>query len=151
MLELSLFILLPILTIIEIPVLLFSRIEPGKRRFILVLDFLAVLFVYCIFLFWLSIAFKPLVIPAILAFFLLYNVIFFKIVKKLILKNRALRINEEINETVIEALRSLAELDYKEAYEILEEALRKYPGTQELLQLRNYMERNIKKTNNDKG
>lgn len=140
--------LLSLLIIIEIPVLLLSRIEPGKRRFMPVLDFLAILFIYCIILFWLRIVFRPLVLPAIVAFFLLYNIIIFKVVKKVILKKRALRIKEEINESVIEALKSLAELDYKEAYEILEEALRKYPGTKELLQLQSYIESNIKKTNN---
>lgn len=139
-------ILAAFLTIGQIIILFISHIEPGKRRFMLVIDFLAVLFIYAIFLFWLSFVLPLLVPVALLFFFILYNIILFKVIKRIILKNRALRIKEEINDTVIEALRKLAELDYKEAYEILEDALSKYPNAKELLKLRDYLERDLKKT-----
>ncbi len=77
-------------------------------------------------------------------FFIIYNIILFKIIKRIILINRAQRIKEEINDALIESLKSLAELDYKSAYEILDEAIHRHPDSKELINLKLFLDKRLK-------
>jgi uncharacterized protein HemY len=82
-----------------------------------------------------------------LLFFVAYNLILFKVVRKVILRARAMRIKDEINSAIIDALKSLSELDHQSAYEILEEALKKHPDSKELLNLKVMFDRRLKPVN----
>lgn len=129
---------------IETVYIFFSDIETNKRKIFIVLDFLAIYFFYAItLLLWLAFVFHHLIIPAIVVFFIIYNIVLFKVIKKIILRHRAERIEEEITDSIIEALKNLADLDYKNAYKILDRAISKNPESSELKNLRLYLENRL--------
>ncbi|HOJ63859.1 MAG TPA: hypothetical protein PLE45_05510 [Spirochaetota bacterium] len=137
-------IILFVLIIFQIIIILFFDIEVKKRRIFLVLDFLSILLVYSGILLWITVV-KPLFfIPLVIIFFTVYNIILFKIIKRIILINRVKKIKEEVNDALIESLKSLAELDYKSAYEILDEAIERHPDSKELINLRNFLDKRLK-------
>lgn len=130
---------------VEILIIAFSRIELNKRKILLVFDFLFITLFFIGVLIWLFKVFPMMIPGAIIAYMLIYNLILFKVVKRFILKARAQRIEEEITEHILDALRSLADLDYKSAYEILEGALKKHPESSQLKRLKTQFDSRLKK------
>ena len=136
--------------IVQILIFFFANIEVKKRRFLLALDFLGIFLIACFAPeLWFFNNLPILAIPYLAIFIVIYNLILFNVVKRMILVARLSRIKEEINEVLIEALKSLSELDYKSAYEILEDAMKKHPDSIELKNLKNVFDRNIKNVNNN--
>ena len=58
------------------------------------------------------------------------------------------RYRDEINEALIETLKSFYELDYKGAYEFLEEVLKKHPDSSELNNLKYLFDKRLKEVDN---
>lgn len=143
-------IILGILIIFQIIAISLFNIDIKKRRIFLILDFLSILLVYSGLLLWIAVV-KPLFfIPLVIIFFVIYNIILFKIIKRIILLNRLRTLKEEVNDALIDTLKNLAELDYKSAYEILDEAIEKHPESRELLNLRKFLDQRLKIINNGK-
>jgi len=135
-----------VLFIVEIFILIFSNIETTKRRFFLVLDFIAIFILFflgILIILWLVI--PILIIPVVVAFFFLYNLVLFKIVKRFILKARLARMKEEVNDALIDSLKALSDLDVRGAYEILEDALKRHPDSRPLLNLKSVLDKRMKK------
>jgi hypothetical protein len=86
-------------------------------------------------------------IPYAVLFFVIYNVVLFKIIKRFVLKSRLERHKDEINDALIETLKSFYEFDYKGAYEYLEEALKKYPDSFELNNIKILFDKKMKEVN----
>jgi hypothetical protein len=129
-----------LLLAVQVLIILFSRFEQKKRRIFLVLDFLGITLLVSGLFVWVSFMIPWFLMPVIAIYFILYNLIFFKIVRRFVLRARAERVREEINDAVIGSLRSLAELDYKTAYKILEAGLQKHPSSNELKRLKYYFD-----------
>lgn len=135
---------------VEILIVVFSRIELNKRKIFIILDFLAITLFFIGLLIFVANT-MPLLLPVtIIGYMVLYNLVLFKIVKRFILKARANRIHEEVTEHIIEALRSLADLDYKSAYEILEGAIKKHPDSAQLKRLKTQFDSRLKTIDADR-
>lgn len=136
------------LFIIQIMILIFTNIDLKKRRIFLILDFLAISLLFAAGVIFPLYLFLPfLVLPAMFLYFIIYNILIFKIVRRIILRTRAERIKEEISDALIESLRSLAEFDHYTAYQILEQGLRKHPDSLELKNLKKYLDHKVREIN----
>ncbi len=140
-------IVLSVSIIFQIIIILFFNIEVKKRRIFLVFDFLSILIIYSGILLWVAVVKPIFFIPLIILFFIGYNIVLFKIIKRIILISRAQRIKEEVNDALIETLKNLAELDYKSAYEILDDAIHKHPDSKELINLKLFLDKRLKTIN----
>lgn len=137
-----------VLSAVQIAVILMNDIDLKKRRIYLILDFFGVSAIYFVVVIIYVYNYNKYFVPAfIVLFFIIYNIMLFNVVKKMILRNRVSRIMEEINDSIIESLRKLAELDFKNAYQIVDRALERYPDSDELRNLKYFLDNRLRMIN----
>jgi hypothetical protein len=133
-----------ILIVIQIIVIFLSNIETGRRKILLVLDFLAIFLIYSGLLVLFARLQPILIFPFVILFFIIYNIFLFRVIKQFVLRSRISRMKEEISDVLIESLKALSELDHKGAYEILENALKRHPDSKELINLKTVFDKKLK-------